>query len=130
MADGATSALRELVLVTLGGGAGALLRGSIDLIAARVGLAAPPATIAINVVGSFVAGLLVALIVERGALPPELRPLLIVGLLGGFTTFSAFAVQALRLGEGAPLSLVAYVAASLLFGLAAAAAGLSIGRAL
>lgn len=123
------SAVREILLVALGGGVGAALRGAIDLLAARVGLAAPPATLAINLVGSFVAGLLVALVVERGALPADLRPLLIVGLLGGFTTFSAFAVQALRLGEGAPLSALAYVATSLLLGLLAAAAGLAIGRA-
>ena len=121
--------MREILLVALGGGVGAALRGAIDLLAARVGLAAPPATLAINLVGSFVAGLLVALVVERGALPAELRPILIVGLLGGFTTFSAFAVQTLRLGEGAPLSALAYVAASLLLGLLAAAAGLAIGRA-
>jgi CrcB protein len=121
--------MREILLVALGGGVGAALRGAIDLLAARAGLAAPPATLAINLVGSFVAGLLVALIVERGALPAELRPLIIVGLLGGFTTFSAFAVQTLRLGEGAPLSALAYVAASLLLGLLAAAAGLAIGRA-
>lgn len=123
------SAMREILLVALGGGVGAALRGAIDLLAARVGLTAPPATLAINLIGSFAAGLLVALVVERGALPAELRPLLIVGLLGGFTTFSAFAVQTLRLGEGAPLSALAYVAASLLLGLLSAAAGLAIGRA-
>ncbi|RLT25631.1 MAG: CrcB family protein [Chloroflexi bacterium] len=121
--------MREILLVALGGGVGAALRGAIDLLAARVGLTAPPATLAINLIGSFAAGLLVALVVERGALPAELRPLLIVGLLGGFTTFSAFAVQTLRLGEGAPLSALAYVAASLLLGLLSAAAGLAIGRA-
>ena len=123
------SVMREILLVALGGGVGAALRGAIDLLAERFGLAAPPATLAINLIGSFAAGLLVALVVERGALPAELRPLLIVGLLGGFTTFSAFAVQTLRLGEGAPLSALAYVAASLLLGLLAAAAGLAIGRA-
>ena len=121
--------MREILLVALGGGVGAALRGAIDLLAARVGLTAPPATLAINLIGSFAAGLLGALGVERGALPAELRPLLIVGLLGGFTTFSAFAVQTLRLGEGAPLSALAYVAASLLLGLLSAAAGLAIGRA-
>lgn len=123
------SPIREILLVALGGGVGAALRGAIDLCAARIGLEAPSATLAINVGGSFAAGLLVALVVERGALPAELRPLLIVGLLGGFTTFSAFAVQALRLGAGAPLSAIAYVAASLLLALLAAAAGLAIGRA-
>ena len=121
--------MREILLVALGGGVGAALRGAIDLLAARVGLTAPPATLAINLIGSFAAGLLVAQGVERGALPAELRPHLIVGLLGGFTTFSAFAVQTLRLGEGAPLSALAYVAASLLLGLLSAAAGLAIGRA-
>lgn len=120
--------VREILLVALGGGVGAALRGAIDLVAARAGLTAPPATLSINVLGSLFAGIFVALVVERGTLPPEFRPLLIVGLLGGFTTFSALAVQALRLAEGAPLSAIAYVAASLLLGLAAAAAGLAIGR--
>lgn len=124
-----SGAVREILLIALGGGVGAALRGAIDLAAARAGLTAPPVTIAINVLGSLFAGLLVALVVERGALAPELRPLLIVGLLGGFTTFSALAVQALRLAEGAPLSALAYIAASLLLGVAAAAVGLAIGRA-
>ena len=56
------SAMREILLVALGGGVGAALRGAIDLLAARVGLAAPPATLAINLIGSFAAGLLVALV--------------------------------------------------------------------
>ena len=111
------------------GGAGAALRAAIDLLAARFGLAAASATLAINVGGSLAAGFLVAIVVERGALSPVLRPLLVVGILGGFTTFSTFAVQALRLGEGAPLSALAYVAASIILGLLAAAAGLAIGRA-
>ena len=123
------SAVREIILVALGGGIGAGLRGAIDLFAARFGLATSHATLAINVGGSFAAGILVALVVERGVLPPVLRPLLVVGLLGGFTTFSAFAVQALRLSEESPLSAIAYVAASLTLGLVAAAAGLAIGRA-
>lgn len=124
-----SGAVREILLIALGGGIGAAFRGAIDLAATRAGIIAPPVTLAINVVGSLFAGLLVALVVERGALAAEVRPFLITGLLGGFTTFSALAVQALRLGEEAPLGALAYVAASLLLGLAAAAVGLAIGRA-
>lgn len=118
------SAMREILLVALGGGVGAALRGAIDLLAARVGLTAPPATLAINLIGSFAAGLLVALVVERGALPAELRPLLIVGLLGGFTTFSAFSLQTLDLLRAGDFTgAAANVLLSVLLCLAATAAG-------
>ena len=73
--------------------------------------------------------MLYVLIAERGVLHPDWRSIAMVGFLGGFTTFSALAVQALRLGEEAPLGALAYVAASLILGLVAAAAGLAIGRA-
>ena len=121
----------DLILVAIGGGAGALLRGGIDTIAARLGFAAPLATLSINVAGSFFAGLVAALLIDRSLFPEAARPLLLIGLLGGFTTFSTFALQLARMGEaGEALPLVAYGVGSLLFGLVAAAAGIALGRAL
>jgi CrcB protein len=111
------------------GGAGALLR---VLVVARaealLGLGAPWSTLAVNIAGSALLGLLV------GALPsPEstrLRLLLGGGLLGGFTTFSAFAVDTARLAGPSPGPATALALGSVLGTVLAAAAGLTLGRAL
>jgi CrcB protein len=84
-------------------------------------------TAAINVAGSFLLGLLVA----ENWFGRDLREGLGVGFLGGFTTFSTFSVQAvLEVDAGEPLRAVAYVAMSVIGGLAGAAAGFALGRAL
>jgi CrcB protein len=84
-------------------------------------------TVAINVVGSFLLGLLVA----EHWFGRDLREGIGVGFLGGFTTFSTFSVQAVLEVEGgrAELALV-YVLASVLGGIAAAVAGYALGRAI
>jgi len=82
-------------------------------------------TVAINVVGSFLLGLLVA----EHWFDRDLREGLGVGFLGGFTTFSTFSVQAvLEVEGGEPTRAVAYVLASVLGGLAAGTAGYVLGR--
>jgi len=84
-------------------------------------------TVGINVVGSFLLGLLTA----AHWFGRDLREALGVGLLGGFTTFSTFSVQAvLEVDGGEPGRAMAYVLASVLGGLAAATAGYALGRAL
>ena len=86
---------------------------------------APWATVGINVVGSFLLGLLVV----NHSLGEEARTALGVGFLGGFTTFSTFTVQAfLDVEAGEPGKALAYVAASLVLGFAAAAGGYYLGR--
>jgi CrcB protein len=125
------NSVSDLFLVAIGGGVGALLRGGIDTLAVRFGISAPLATLSINVVGSLFAGLFAVLLVDRSILPEAARPLVLIGLLGGFTTFSTFALQLARMGEaGEALPLLAYAAGSLLLGLAAAVAGIALGRAL
>jgi len=110
-------------LVTLAGAGGVLLRYGIS--SGFHGDALPWVTVAINVVGSFLLGLL---IVAHWA-SPETRTALGVGFLGGFTTFSTFAVQAfLDVEAGEPLRAVTYVLASVVLGFAAAAAGYYLGR--
>jgi CrcB protein len=114
------------VAVFLAGGVGVIARYEISN--AFHGDALPWVTVAINVAGSFLLG---ALVVVPGAwLSDEARATLGVGLLGGFTTFSTFSVQAfLDLEAGEPMRALGYVAASVLLGFAAAAAGYYLGRA-
>jgi CrcB protein len=82
-------------------------------------------TVAINIAGSFLLGLLVA----EHWFDRDLREGLGVGFLGGFTTFSTFSVQAvLEVDAGEPGRALAYVLASVLGGLAAATAGYALGR--
>jgi fluoride exporter len=83
-------------------------------------------TVGINVAGSFLLGLLAS----GTWFSRDVREGLGVGLLGGFTTFSTFSVQVvLEVDAGRPAKAVAYVAASVLGGIAAAAAGYALGRA-
>jgi CrcB protein len=113
------------LLVTLAGAGGVLARYGLS--SAVHGDALPWVTVAINVVGSFLLGLLV---VAHWA-SPQARAALGVGFLGGFTTFSTFTVQTvLDFDAGEPFRALVLVAASLLAGLAAAAAGYYLGRAL
>lgn len=82
-------------------------------------------TVAINVVGSFLLGLLFA----EHWFSRDLREAIGVGFLGGFTTFSTFSVQAvLEVDAGEPGRAVVYVLASVVGGLVAAAAGYALGR--
>lgn len=72
-----------------------------SLVARHAGEALPWGTILVNVVGSFVIGLFAALTVADGRLPasPDLRTFVMVGLCGGYTTFSSFSLQTLALAE-------------------------------
>lgn len=100
------------LLVFLGGGLGAVLRYAAGLLAPG-----PLTTMVINVAGSFLIGLLVA--TSAG----NMRLFLAVGLLGGFTTFSAFSLDALRLWErGDTVLALAYILGSVILSLAAVAA--------
>ncbi|MDX6632911.1 MAG: fluoride exporter [Solirubrobacterales bacterium] len=112
-----------LLLVGFAGAAGVLARYAIS--SPLHGDVLPWATVAINVAGSFLLGILVS----SHSFSADVRTVVGVGFLGGFTTFSTFTVQAfLDLEAGEPLRALIYVAASLIFGLAAAAAGYYLGR--
>ncbi|MDO5529226.1 MAG: CrcB family protein [Paracoccus sp. (in: a-proteobacteria)] len=115
-----------LLQVALGGALGAVARFGVGLAALRWTGSAPLGTLAVNVAGCFLMGLLAAMMATRLG---HLAPLLLTGLLGGFTTFSAFGLDALRLwqaGEGALAG--AYVALSVVGSLGAVALGLTIGK--
>lgn len=59
----------------------------------------PYATLAVNVLGSFFMGVLFVIIIEKAALPTEMRSLLMIGFIGAFTTFSTFSLDALGLWQ-------------------------------
>lgn len=94
----------------------------------RFGTAFPYGTFLINVTGSFAIGLVAAYLAAR-TLSPNWRLFLIVGVLGGYTTFSSYSYEALRLVEdGSYLLAFLYVAGSPLVGLVACVGGLVLGR--
>lgn len=107
-----------LTQVAIGGALGSVLRFLTIWWAG-----APLATLAVNVSGSFVMGVLFVLLANRA----PLSPLLMTGVLGGFTTFSAFSLDALKLYQsGQTATALAYVAASVGFSLLAVALGATI----
>ncbi|MGB9428731.1 MAG: fluoride efflux transporter CrcB [Gammaproteobacteria bacterium] len=116
--------------VAIGGVIGCCARyGVTQLLQLIYGRAFPLATFIINVAGCFLMGLLFFLTLERLSVGPTLRTAILTGGLGGFTTFSTFAMEALLLVEdGETRTAVIYVIASVLLGLAAAFAGALIAR--
>ncbi len=122
--------MRAALLVALGGAVGSVLRYAIGGVVSRGGSAAFPwGTLVVNVLGSFAIGGLLTLTEARVSLSPELRLLLVTGVLGGFTTFSAFSWETLALARaGLGMQAAAYVAASIAVGLAAAWAGHLLAR--
>ncbi|WP_207101235.1 fluoride efflux transporter FluC [Paracoccus shandongensis] len=110
--------------VAIGGAIGSVAR--LGLYRAMPAGGFPLATFAVNVGGSLVMGLLAALLAGRGA---AWAPLLLTGILGGFTTFSAFSLDTLTLWErGQGVLAAIYVGGSVLLSLAAVFAGMTIGR--
>ncbi len=115
--------------VALGGATGAAARFAVAQWAgARWGWTFPWGTFAVNVTGSLAIGLVMTVLIARGA-DPVYRLLLVTGFLGGYTTFSAFSFEALTLLEARRWDAAAfYVIGSVGFGLLATALGLGLGR--
>lgn len=120
------------LIVFLGGGLGAALRHGINLAAFRlVGTAFPYGTMFINVAGSLAMGLITEYFALKSGMPQHWRLFLTTGILGGFTTFSAFSLEAALLYERGQLAGAAiYVVASVVLAIGALFAGLAIVRAI
>ncbi len=118
------------LIVFLGAGIGGAGRHGVNVLAARLfGTNFPAGTLAVNMLGCLLMGLIAGVFAFRGHLPQEMRLFLATGILGGFTTFSAFSLDAALLWERGEVGLAAlYVGASVIFSLLAVAAGLAVSR--
>ena len=123
--------MKGVLIVAAGGAIGAAGRHLVGLGAMRLlGLGYPWGTLIVNIVGSFAMGLLIELLALRYAASQEVRLFLATGLLGGFTTFSAFSLDfALLLERKELLGAAVYVAASVGLSIGALFLGLMIVRA-
>ena len=124
--------IQSILQVALGGAIGAAARYATGLAAARAfGTDFPYGTLAVNGVGSFLMGVLVASMAVKWNVGNELRAFLTVGLLGGFTTFSAFSSDFAALMERGETVLAAgYVTVSVTLALAGMFAGMALMRVL
>jgi fluoride exporter len=115
--------------VMIGGAVGAGGRYAVGtMLSARLGPAFPWGTLAVNLIGGLAIGLLAGWLSRSGN--DQLRLLLIVGVLGGFTTFSAFGLDAVELiGRGQLPRAMAYIAASVAGSIMLTALGLALARA-
>lgn len=122
-----TDYLRPLLFVFLGGALGTTLRFSVGAASDAAGASSLAAVLGANVVGAFALGWFTA---SRAAKSVHLNAFLAAGLLGSFTTFSAYAVEIADLGSSDQLALGAlYAAGSIMLGVAAAVAGRSVATA-
>ncbi len=120
----------QTIAIAGGGAVGALLRFWVSTwVYARLGREFPWGTLAVNVAGSLLMGLLYILLIERLSLPPVWRAALLVGLLGAFTTFSTFSIETLNLIEdGALLKALMNILLSVTLCLFGAWLGVLLGR--
>jgi len=123
--------VKEIAFVAVGGATGASLRYLAGIAAVKLfGLGFPVGTLFVNVIGSFAMGLFVELLVFKLDGSHELRLFVATGLLGGFTTFSAFSLDFAVLFERGQLAMAAgYLAASVAFSILGLFAGLYAVRA-
>lgn len=125
--------MQQLLMVGLGGFLGAVARYTLTgmvngFVIHRFGRSYPAGTFAVNILGCFIIGCLMALVLQR-QLPETLRLLLITGFLGSLTTFSTFGYETAELLRETELRLACWnIAANLLVGLAAVYSGLWVGK--
>ena len=120
------------VAIAIGGTLGCWARyAQTNLVQAVFGRNFPFATLSINVIGSFLMGLLFIATLERLTIPPNVRVGVLTGVLGGYTTFSTFEMETLLLAEkGEFFKAGLYVVLSVVIGFAAAFGGAYVARSL
>lgn len=124
--------IEQLLLVALGGAVGASLRHLANVGSLRLfGPGFPWATLGVNVLGALLMGLFVETLARRWGGSPELRLFIATGILGGFTTFSAFSLDAAELHQRGDFILAfVYVAGSVIMSIAALFLGMWLARTL
>lgn len=124
--------MNHYLLVFLGGGIGAAIRHGVNRWALHLwGSGFPAGTIIVNVAGSLAIGLLIGLFAAHPSINQSARLFLVTGILGGFTTFSTFSLDALVLWERGHFGLwLAYVGGSVVVSLLAAALGFLLSKAI
>lgn len=120
--------IQTLLSVALGGAIGASSRYLVNVASGRVfGMGFPYGTVIVNVFGSMLMGALVVVLAHKGGM--RLAPFLMTGVLGGFTTFSAFSLDALTIWERGQSALAAgYVFGSVALSLLGIVAGMALAR--
>ena len=122
--------MTKLLAIAAGGAIGALLRYWTSVaVHARLGAGFPYGTLAVNVIGSLLVGFLYIWLLDRMTAGPAMRAFLLIGLLGGFTTFSTFSMETLNLLEsGKAGRALANIVVSVLVCISAAAVGVLAAR--
>ena len=117
------------LIIFIGAGIGGALRHGVNMAASRLGLAFPIGTLTVNVVGSLLMGLAAGYFLVRTGIDQHSRLFLTTGLLGGFTTFSAFSLDAALMFErGQYWGLANYLLGSVVLSIAALFLGLALVR--
>lgn len=126
---GAPSLAAFIAAVALGGAIGAVMRWLVELSTVALLDAEPVATLIVNILGCFAMGVLVARVLGGAVGSPLIRPFLGTGVLGGFTTFSAYAADAAQLTrDGTPVLAGVYVVGTLAVCIGAVWLGGMVGR--
>jgi CrcB protein len=122
--------MKSYLLVFVGGGLGASLRHAVNMISARgLGAAFPWGTFIVNISGSLVMGLIAGYLAFKGEASQPWRLFLTTGILGGYTTFSAFSLDAALIYERGEIALaLLYVLGSVVLSIAGLFAGLALVR--
>lgn len=122
--------MQAYLIVFFGAGFGGALRHAVNLFSARLwGVNFPFGTLTVNVAGSFAMGVLAAYFALRGESEPQLKLFLTTGILGGFTTFSAFSLDTALLYErGEPLNALLYTLLSVVLSVISLFLGLALMR--
>lgn len=122
--------MTQVLAIATGGAAGALLRFWMSQgVYLLLGRGFPYGTLAVNILGSFLMGLLYVYLLDRSHIAPEWRAAILIGMLGAFTTFSTFSIETLNLFEqGEQLKALMNAVLSVVLCLFATWLGVIIGR--